>query len=82
VRLRRAAGPLLATLGVATWYLARRRSEPPVIQADGPRTNSVTRGDALDRLAAEVEARSDAVDVVSVVEDLLTEPGEEERKPG
>jgi hypothetical protein len=87
VRLQRAAFMLAA--GAVAALAARRlraRREPPAGATPAgrarPATVRPTPGDPLDHLAAEVEERSDASDVVSVVEDLLTAPNDERRDPG
>ncbi|MFN2615596.1 MAG: hypothetical protein ABR581_00570 [Thermoleophilaceae bacterium] len=87
MRLQRAAFLLAAAVAaaLAAWYV-RGRGEPAGTAEVAERPRRVdaepTGGDPLDHLAAEVEARSDASDVVSVVEDLLTAPAEEQRDPG
>jgi hypothetical protein len=87
VRLQRAAVMLAAAVvaaRAARRLRARRRPAAGETPAGRPRPATARRGegDPLDHLAAEVEARSDASDVVSVVEDLLTAPAEERKNPG
>lgn len=85
MRPRRAAVLLLGALGVGALFLRGPRGERASTQPESARPGAATAavGDPLDRLAAEVETHSDAADVTSVVEDLLTEADEhEEHRPG
>ena len=85
--LQRAALPVAAALAVG-WYVRRRAlrsssSGTATPHLGGRPSGPASEGeDPLDRLAEEVESRSDATDVVTVVEDLLSASEEEQRRPG